>query len=94
VGICLIGDYQDNDELKPETREALVELLAWLAATYEIDPTSKITGHRDWNDTNCPGIDVYEELPEIRQDVKDVIDAAGGEAEDTEDAEEDDGWLD
>lgn len=95
VGICLIGDYQDNDELKPETRQALVDLLAWLAATYEIDPQSKITGHRDWNDTNCPGIDVYEELPQIRNDVQAVIDSSTGDGAGTGAGEsiEEDGWL-
>lgn len=69
VGISLVGNYQDEDQLSDATRKSLIHLLAWLAATYTIDPGTHITGHRDWMDTSCPGIRVYEELDQLRLDV-------------------------
>jgi hypothetical protein len=40
---------------------ALIEVLAWAAATYDIAPAT-ITGHRDWASTACPGDDLYARI--------------------------------
>ena len=40
-------------------RAALIDVMAWAASTYEIDPAT-LTGHRDWVPTACPGAAMYE----------------------------------
>lgn len=82
VGICVIGNYQGEDELTPQTREALIKLLAWLGSTYGIDPGTHLQGHRDWMSTDCPGDQLYQQLPEIRVAVREAMDV-GGEGDPT-----------
>jgi hypothetical protein len=82
VGISLIGNFQDEgkDDLTPATRRSLVQLMAWLAGSYSIDPGTHIQGHRDWNQTNCPGQRVYDQLDQLRSDVaKTLADADSGD---------------
>ncbi|WP_243398309.1 peptidoglycan recognition protein family protein [Deinococcus koreensis] len=47
---------------------ALVTLCAWLCQQYGI-PATELYGHRDFNDTDCPGDVLYAKLPQLRQDV-------------------------
>lgn len=68
VGICLIGNFDGVDTLKPEQRATLVKILAHLCGRFKI-PASKIKGHRDFQSTDCPGSTVYAQLDEIRKDV-------------------------
>jgi len=53
VGICLVGDFERT---RPSTAQmaSLAQLVDFLAARYEI-PDSRIIGHRDVDDTRCPG---------------------------------------
>lgn len=53
-----------------EQYNALVKLVAELADIYNLDASTAISGHRDHNDTTCPGEHLYEELPDLRLDVK------------------------
>ncbi len=73
VGICLIGNHHGKDPVTAKTKESLVKLLAFLASKYNINPTSRIKGHRDFNSTNCPGKDAYAGLGAIREAVKDAL---------------------
>jgi len=71
VGIGLLGDFSRANPAGASLN-SLVNLLAWLAAAYGLDPTASnggvhmIAGHRDANQTSCPGDDLYGQLPAIR----------------------------
>ncbi len=86
VGVSLMGNYsQVRLGERPETRESLVQLLAWEADRHNLDPESthtyrnpetgvskvlpRIAGHRDAGATACPGDYAYRALPNIRRDV-------------------------
>ena len=65
VGVCLAGNF---DIGKPTERQmaAVKELCTRL---YTLDPMKKgvIVGHRELNDTSCPGKNLFKKLGEIRQ---------------------------
>lgn len=67
IGICLAGNFHVADPTKAQIN-SLKELTAWLCRKYDLDPFKKgvIVGHRDLNDTNCPGDNLYKHLKEIR----------------------------
>ena len=67
VGICLAGNFDIGKPTK-EQLAAVKELTAWLCQKYNLDPMAKgvIIGHRDVNDTACPGEHMYKKLEEIR----------------------------
>jgi hypothetical protein len=79
VGICLVGKLQDKVPT-PEQYKSLIRLLTKLCFMYNFSPYEKytkgkkegfkISGHRDWCSTDCPGDKFYEMLPRIRDDVK------------------------
>ncbi|GAB1823277.1 peptidoglycan recognition protein family protein [Herbidospora sp. RD11066] len=48
---------------------SLVKLTAWLCAQYDLNPYEAIVGHRDLNNTRCPGDYLYDLLPELRERV-------------------------
>ena len=68
VGVCLAGNF---DIGKPTERQmaAARELCSWLCRKYKLDPMKKgvIVGHRELNDTSCPGKNLFKKLGEIRQ---------------------------
>ncbi len=67
VGVCLAGNF---DIGKPTAAQidAVKELTAWLCLKYGLNSMKKgvIVGHRDLNDTSCPGDNLYRRLGEIR----------------------------
>lgn len=75
IGIALLGDFS-HTSITPEMERALVELMAWAADRYGIDPRGSaqfeevtipnIVGHRDVLQTSCPGAGFYAELPRLR----------------------------
>ena len=83
LGISLMGNYSQVD-IAPAARESLVRLLAWETDRHDLDPQGRhtyrnpdsgstrklhyISGHRDAGDTECPGRNVYSELPSIRSE--------------------------
>lgn len=71
IGICVIGNY-DKEYLTPIAYDKLIELLANLCSEYDID-VYNIRGHRDYADKSCPGDNIYEILPEIRETVKEYL---------------------
>lgn len=68
VGICLIGNFEGVDTVPALQRASLVRLLAQLCAVYKIKSTA-IVGHRDHNNTDCPGARLYADLEAIRTEV-------------------------
>lgn len=58
LAVCVIADQ--NDRIAHRTVLAIAELARKLNAR-------EIRGHRDVNDTDCPGDALYAKLPEIRK---------------------------
>jgi N-acetylmuramoyl-L-alanine amidase len=48
--------------------DSLTSLCAYICSQYGLSPT-QIFGHRDFNDTECPGDVLYSMLPQLRTDV-------------------------
>ena len=72
VGICVAGNFE---VAKPNQKQmdSLKLLTAWLCQKYKLNPMGKgvIVGHRDFNDTACPGKNLYKKLDEIRRYCRD-----------------------
>lgn len=73
VGICMTGNY--NMAYPPfEQTLAVEQLTAALCKKYKIKPEEyTIFGHRDLNDTSCPGDKFYPFLPQLIKNVKGVL---------------------
>ena len=67
IGVCLTGNFDIGKPTK-EQMASVKELTAWLCRKYDIDSYKKgaIVGHRNLNDTSCPGEALYRKLDEIR----------------------------
>lgn len=74
IGICVAGNFNLG---KPNAKqmESLKLLTAWLCQKYRLNPMSKgvIVGHRDLNDTTCPGENLYSRLGELRRWCRDFL---------------------
>ena len=71
--IDMIGNYEVQT-LKPVQLDALIQLSAYLAKTFDVD-TTNIRGHKDYTETLCPGKDLYRYLQNgtIRQRVAELL---------------------
>jgi uncharacterized protein YgiM (DUF1202 family) len=80
-GICLMGRFFE-DPTTPEMHNAIVWITSWAARN--LDPTSAapfhdisslptICGHRDVNNTTCPGDEFYVQLDTVRAEARRVI---------------------
>ena len=73
VGICMTGNFEIG---VPTQEQALAteQLVAALCKRYRIKPSRQtILGHRDLNDTLCPGENFYVHMPELVRNVKRAI---------------------
>jgi len=72
VGICVAGNF-DIGKPNREQMDSLKLLTAWLCQRYKLNPMKKgvIVGHRNLNDTKCPGDNLYSKLDEIRRYCRD-----------------------
>ncbi len=81
AGICAMGTF-DNVDVTPEAQAGLIWITAW--AIRGLDPYERkffidrpdvptICGHRDVNDTECPGDVLWSDLPFIRDAVAAVL---------------------
>jgi hypothetical protein len=78
LGIENEGTY--ITELPPAALwNSLVSTLAWLCSVYGLDPHASIVGHRDYNNTQCPGDALYAKLPQLRDDVAGALGMPLGE---------------
>jgi uncharacterized protein YgiM (DUF1202 family) len=80
-GICLMGRFFE-DPTTPEMHNAIVWITSWAARN--LDPTGAapfhditslptICGHRDVNNTTCPGDEFYVQLDTVRAEARRVI---------------------
>ena len=72
VGICVAGNFE-LVKVPSVQMDSLKLLTAWLCQRYHLNPMQKgvIVGHRDLNDTACPGDNLYKKLGEIRRYCRD-----------------------
>ena len=56
----------DNDTLSSAQRRALDAVVPALADHFHIEP-ARLAGHRDFAKTDCPGRNLYSELPHLRE---------------------------
>ena len=78
TGAAIIGTFT-TEEVPPVAFAALRELLAWRLAWAGVDPSATLTvrgktlpavsGHRDVNNTDCPGDKLEAKLPGLRTDL-------------------------
>ncbi|WP_138431518.1 N-acetylmuramoyl-L-alanine amidase [Fodinibius saliphilus] len=84
MGVCLMGNFEEVAP-REEAKKSLSNLLAWKSDEKNIDPLAiqyhsssqqnlkTISGHRDGCNTLCPGENLYTQLPQIRNRVKELI---------------------
>jgi hypothetical protein len=78
IGIALMGNFQTQSPGEDQL-EALEKLIAGLSKKYNIDPSAEsafhgefspvVLGHRDLGSTACPGENLYQKLPTVRERV-------------------------
>ncbi len=80
-GICLMGRFF-NDDTTPEMHNAIVWIASWAARNldpvgsapfHDIGNLPTICGHRDVNNTSCPGDEFYVQLENVRTEARRVI---------------------
>lgn len=75
IGINVTGNFEEEIPTDAQL-QSLEQLIAALCRLYGITPTDQtIIGHRDVNSTDCPGRYLYAKLPQIRQDVRTMLQA-------------------
>jgi hypothetical protein len=91
LGIALLGNF-NTAQPSAGALSHLADLIAWKAEQRGLDPLGSrnmpgfglmptIFGHRDGDATECPGTNLYNRLPAIRQDVAELIDGDQGGAD-------------
>ena len=79
VGVCMIGNFNNGaDEMPDVQRNALIRVLAHLAGKWKL-PVSAIHGHREFQQTDCPGDRTFADLPAIRTAVGNMVAAAAAQ---------------
>ncbi len=89
-GVVALGNYQPGIDvpltpLTDQTLQGLSKVLAWLMDSYGWRPwdsrvvkgitVTGLAGHRDFGGTVCPGQDLYDRLPELRDRVEALLDS-------------------
>jgi len=74
VGISIVGNYMEETP-EQASLEALVSLIAYLAAKHELS-IDRIKGHRDFSTSVCPGDNLYDLMDGLRNSVQELLDAA------------------
>lgn len=87
IGIAVLGDY-NTLTLNDAVRDSLTSLIAQKAKDFDIVPDSQsyfidniypnIVGHLDLDCTQCPGTNLYSQLPLIRQEAAAKYSQLGG----------------
>jgi len=72
MGISLVGTFM-VDKPTPKQMSSLVNFLADFCVKFDLDPLRDIVGHRDVGSTDCPGDNLYEQMPTIRAIVYGII---------------------
>ena len=68
IGICLAGNFNIGKPTEKQM-ESVKMLTAWICKKYNLNPMKKgvVVGHRNFNDTDCPGEKLYSKLDLIRR---------------------------
>jgi hypothetical protein len=90
IGLCVLGCFDPPYEvsagipchqyLTDEARDAVVHLFAWLIETYGYANADILKGHRDYYDyerTSCPGQNIHQLLPELRNEINEFVKFGG-----------------
>ena len=73
IGINIVGNFETNMPTDAQM-DAASRLIARLCQLYQLRPgEAAILGHRDLNDTRCPGQNLYDLLPSLRQQAADLF---------------------
>ncbi|TDD82772.1 peptidoglycan recognition protein family protein [Actinomadura rubrisoli] len=72
IGIENEGTYM-TETPTPRLLVQLTLTCAWLCRTYDLNPHDAIVGHRDYNNTACPGDRLYALLPKLRTAVAAIL---------------------
>lgn len=64
VPICVFGNFDRDDGVKPETITAIVRTIKWVERHHN-GTLVTVGGHRDVTGTECPGDTLYAKVPEI-----------------------------
>jgi len=73
VGISYMGNFDETGQYPtPQALQSLVNIWSWLAFHYGVNPDS-LFGHRDYNATACPGVNLYSELPDLRNGIRQML---------------------
>lgn len=85
MGVCMLGNYENEINLNDTSRNALISLLAWKSFDQSIEPLENdyhtsseldlytISGHQDGCETLCPGQSLYLNLDSIRSEVNNIL---------------------
>lgn len=80
-GVCLMGRFFEND-ITPEMHNAIIWITSWAARDldpesrepfYDIPDLATICGHRDVNNTTCPGQEFYDTIEVVRTEARRVM---------------------
>lgn len=74
IGIENDGSYHTGEQPTEQQWDSLIGFCAFICWQYTI-PAVEIYGHKDFNDTLCPG-GIHERLPELREAVQAVLDGS------------------
>ena len=82
TGVALLGTFS-NSPVPPPMYGSLRNLLAWKLSVHNINPRGTVNaggrtiptviGHRDVNATDCPGQVPYNTLPQLRNELADLM---------------------
>jgi hypothetical protein len=87
VGVALLGDFSTTGRPTAAAIAAAERIFAWKADRHDIDvlgttqwttgEKSTLIGHRDAVNTACPGQNLYDQLPAMRQRIAAVVGPVG-----------------
>ncbi len=78
IGISLMGCFHPpegagcRNELTPFATDSLIATFGFLSERYNVSPDD-MRGHRDFNNTACPGDNNYQNLPDFMLRVEDLL---------------------
>jgi len=90
IGLCVLGCFDPpyeasagipcHQHLTQKAHDAIVHLFAWLIETYNYPNADLLKGHRDYYDyahTSCPGQNIHQLLPELRNEINEFVNFGG-----------------
>lgn len=73
IGISYMGNLHiAGENPTPAALESLIGMWSWLAFHYGVSPDS-LLGHQNYSATACPGDNLYSELPDLRNGIRQTL---------------------